>query len=619
MQPRHSAGEGHLRPDAIHGDLTSLPVLQSGEMGPETASGLWSGVSGVPGLGVSIPRPRHGALEEWDRHDRGESQRSGRRRSEMVGSRVELPRVLSPRSSSCRSSGRSTGSQGSSSAVMSGGSSGGSAKYSSHSRRSDSGFSGGGGRQRQEESHNHHHHQSKPLSSGGRSSRREGGKRSRRGEAAPSPCECVCTCGDPLPPKPVRRVMFSDESCSCSDDEKMKSLPVHVSEGRVRGERCCGPPSLPMRGHSMRGVREEERKEEERRDEESSGCCSASPVPSHYQRPKDVDGDYSYAYSDSVSPAFLIRVGATMDYSAEDEESKENIYEEIRDKSEEQLYQADSRKSSTSSHEVSTTSSTKSRFQKALEAVTRRSSRSLEHGDRDRSFHMSISKGRKKTLIDRASVDWDCDPERGSGMKSRLNKSSNDMLEEVGSCHNKVMNQLKLDVEDMLMPPPSLPGDDTQDDSGFHSGGMSSSTSTEDQMSKTKRKSIIKTSKSTKRSESQPGRMNRCESIDFKEMGHEPGRKPSDQFRTRSKILAEQGGYGHYGHLPAPGIYTVHPPPPILVQSAGKKGTVGKSYLSKLVSLPFLGGTRQQPPVVYGKNNNHPKSFGEEQGRAFYL
>ena len=63
----------------------------------------------------------------------------------------------------------------------------------------------------------------------------------------------------------------------------------------------------------------------------------------------------------------------------------------------------------------------------------------------------------------------------------------------------------------------------------------------------------------------------------------------------------------------------MHPPPPILALSAGKKGTVGKSYLSKLVSLPFLGGTRQQPPVVYGKNNNHPKSFGEEQGRAFYL
>ena len=43
---------------------------------------------------------------------------------------------------------------------------------------------------------------------------------------------------------------------------------------------------------------------------------------------------------------------------------------------------------------------------------------------------------------------------------------------------------------------------------------------------------------------------------------------------------------------------------------------VGKSYLSKLVSLPFLGGSRQQPPApnVYGKTGNH-----EEHGRAFYL
>ena len=178
------------------------------------------------------------------------------------------------------------------------------------------------------------------------------------------------------------------------------------------------------------------------------------------------------------------------------------IYEEIREKSEDNQLQnnhqneTDSRKSSTSSHEVSTTSSTgttKSRFQKALEAVTRRSSRSLEHNNnnnnssssnnnnnnnRERSFDLSISKGRKKNLIDRARIDWDCDPQM-SGMRSRLNKSINDMLEEVGSCHAKVLSQLKLDVEDMLMPPPSPALDETQDDSGFHSGGMSSSTSTE--------------------------------------------------------------------------------------------------------------------------------------------
>jgi hypothetical protein len=129
--------------------------------------------------------------------------------------------------------------------------------------------------------------------------------------------------------------------------------------------------------------------------------------------------------SDSVSPAFLIRVGAAMEYSGsgeeEDEgEAKENIYEEIRDKCEEEPATGNSRKSSSSSHEVSVGSSgssgsvAKSRFQKALEAVTRRSSRSLEHGERSgRAFHLSISKGRKKSLIDRAQIDWDCDPEVG--------------------------------------------------------------------------------------------------------------------------------------------------------------------------------------------------------------
>ena len=143
-------------------------------------------------------------------------------------------------------------------------------------------------------------------------------------------------------------------------------------------------------------------------------------------------------FSDSVSPAFLIRVGAAMEYSGsgedeDEEEAKENIYEEIREKSEENPTQADSRKSSTSSHEVSTTSSTgttKSRFQKALEAVTRRSSRSLEHNNnnsnknnnnRERSFHLSISKGRKKNLIDRARIDWDCDPQVITTLILKLN------------------------------------------------------------------------------------------------------------------------------------------------------------------------------------------------------
>lgn len=87
----------------------------------ETSQSLWAGVSGVPGLGVSIPRSvssHHSrpvsSLDEWDRHDHhGHARTAGR----QVGSRcsgsvslVSLPRLgsASQRSSSCRSSSRSS-------------------------------------------------------------------------------------------------------------------------------------------------------------------------------------------------------------------------------------------------------------------------------------------------------------------------------------------------------------------------------------------------------------------------------------------------------------------------------------------------------------------------------
>jgi len=138
----------------------------SDEMVLET-SHLWSGVSGVPGLGVSIPRPRSSApgssLEDWDRHEYGCKRRqeeverkssvstTSSKKDSQVGSRnsgqlslsgvkVELPRVISPRSSSCRSSGRSTGSRGSS-ALSQGLSNGSSASSAKYSNRSDSVFS----------------------------------------------------------------------------------------------------------------------------------------------------------------------------------------------------------------------------------------------------------------------------------------------------------------------------------------------------------------------------------------------------------------------------------------------------------------------------------------------
>ena len=133
-----------------------------------------------------------------------------------------------------------------------------------------------------------------------------------------------------------------------------------------------------------------------------------------------------------------------MNYSAsgEDEsDSKENIYEEIKDKADDDPEEAggkESRKSSSSEENQQT----KSKFQKALEAVTRRSSREIGS---EKSFHLSISKGRKKSLIDKAKVDWDC--YGPPGLATKLNKSSSDMLGDVNSSHDRVMSQLKLDVE----------------------------------------------------------------------------------------------------------------------------------------------------------------------------
>ena len=168
-------------------------------------------------------------------------------------------------------------------------------------------------------------------------------------------------------------------------------------------------------------------------------------------------------------------------------------------------------------------------------------------------------------------------------------------------------------AQDMLMPPPSPARDETQDDSGFHSGGMSSSTSTEhEQMQggKTKKKSIMKSSKGTKRSESQPGRMNRCESIDLKEK--QKGGSSDHQFRTRSKLISEQqaGHYGgHYPHM-AP-IYAVHP------QVGSKIKSQSDGSLAGPPCRPHLGGTRpaatcrcrrQEKQLLDGKLHLSPRS-----------
>ena len=112
--------------------------------------------------------------------------------------------------------------------------------------------------------------------------------------------------------------------------------------------------------------------------------------------------------SDSVSPAFLIRINASLDYN-----ETENIYEEINE----------TRTEKTSGDSI------RAIFRRAKDTV-KRNSRNMDES----SFHMSISKGRKQTLKERINVDWDDDEENSGGLPDLKNTS-------------KGLNSLKLDIE----------------------------------------------------------------------------------------------------------------------------------------------------------------------------
>lgn len=345
------------------------------------------------------------------------------------------------------------------------------------------------------------------------------------------------------------------------------------------------------------------------------GCQNSEKPRSnsdHYKSPREVDGDYSYAYSDSVSPAFLIRVGAVegynFNYSEEKQDSdssySENIYEEINEKGQESESGVESRKSSSTSQEFTEGSSgtSKNRFRKALEAVTRRSSRSLETGG-EKGFHLSISKGRQKKLRDRArksGTDWDCE----SPSSSRSGRSAAEMFGEVTASHKRVMSQLKLDVEDMLMPPPSPLGDDTQDDSGFHSGGMSSLPSTSPLITKKSSTSVGK----KKGGEVKHGRMRKCESMDFivdpKKPPDFPKHRPKFSCATTTCERPEDSWVELNNTIVAN-----------VLRDSKKSDSVNNKYLSKLA--PLIGINTRNSYI--SNNNNILLEKENEKGRTFYL
>ena len=153
-----------------------------------------------------------------------------------------------------------------------------------------------------------------------------------------------------------------------------------------------------------------------------------------------------------MSPAFLIRINASLDYDASDDNT-ENIYEEIRDDKNATAARTDDDDAANNSGNSGSgngngSDGLKALFYRAKETVRRSSRQSVSGGNQDggtynsggeqlSAFHMSISKGRKKNLMDRAAFDWDCGEGEGEGRKEEEGEGKSQQQDRV----------IKLDVE----------------------------------------------------------------------------------------------------------------------------------------------------------------------------
>merc|ERR1712029_428104 len=227
-----------------------------------------------------------------------------------------------------------------------------------------------------------------------------------------------------------------------------------------------------------------------------------------YQSPKERDGDYSYAYDCSISPAVVIKW--TEDSEEEDSETEvnkqekstkvksnnqaENIYEEIQDLS---LHQLNSDGSASSS-----VNNSDSGIGHGGAGQASLSSASGSKGALDVSSKQNRHKNKQKlssldTLISQTL------PNLTPHQRLNLRKSLVDELFEelIQRHHKRVLDELKLDVEEFIAPTPN-------------------------------EHQIISTPKST-RSSSNSTRLTRCESMDFKEQQQkEPKKEP-----LRAKLM----------------------------------------------------------------------------------
>lgn len=395
----------------------------------------WNGLSGVPGLGLSVPsrpglvHPSHDELEaEWSAHSA----------HSLASFKVDLPRVhhshhaqahpeLRPTRSTAASGGWPRTSNNNNNSSGGGYSNGVSAV--GHLLAGNEDFQRGSKKQ--------------PLratiasrSSGGRPKLSEATRHSAQGPAS-LPNQFV-----PRAPIPTPEVLAAKKAAMKSSSGKSHNTVKCSAERVERAERA--------------DHRTERADRTERAERTTSEHLESKQI---YQSPRDRDGDYSYAYDCSISPAVVIKWGDDED---EDEEpikvKNENIYEEIQEVRQDSSSgsNTDSGIGVSKSFTSSAGSSSMPCSKGTLDVKKKVQQQSHNH------------KPPREPVKPMSSLDaLLCQTALTADQRLDLRKSLVDELFEelIQRHHKRVLEELKLDVEEFIAPPPEQLSEYAVDDS----------------------------------------------------------------------------------------------------------------------------------------------------------
>lgn len=177
-----------------------------------------------------------------------------------------------------------------------------------------------------------------------------------------------------------------------------------------------------------------------------------------YQSPKGRDGDYSYAYDCSISPAVVIKWTEDDDQDSEasadcikpvksKKDTNENIYEEIQDTS----HLAQSSSSSSTGSSSANNSDSGIGHGMAKKSIINKGTLDVSHRNSKKAASASTKLSSLDVLLSQTS------PELTPHQRLNLRKSLVDELFEelIQRHHKRVIDELRLDVEEFIAPPAS--------------------------------------------------------------------------------------------------------------------------------------------------------------------